>query len=792
MAFVRTKICYNFVIRENISNAFSMPDSTKIYVSVILPLRLDWKPVYYVNVADDSQVAVGHRVSVKFAHKDYVGVIDAVSVTPEMDESRILPVNSIISDIPPVTESELALWHFVADYYLCSLGEVYKAAYPALKIDKEFTDARKKERSMLCLDRKIMAVKARIERARLKAERNIELASRARKLETKEKYLSLAESAKRQMEAAEAEMESLSMPDIHSETENSVADISLSSAQTAAYNKIQGFFAAHKPVLLHGVTGSGKTEIYLKLAKSVLESGRNVLYLVPEIAISRQLEERLGKVFGQKLLIFHSKVTAAGRQAISDKIRSGEYVELGTRSALFLPHHDLGLVIVDEEHDTSYKQDAPAPRYNGRDTAMMLARIHGADVVMGSATPSLESIYNCRSGRAGYVELSERYFGTGKSEIQIISTVDERHKRGMSGSFSYKLIERINQTLSKSGQILILRARRAYSPAVQCTECGEIPKCPHCNVPLNYHSDKNVLMCHYCGWRTRYTGKCSKCGSEMKPIGAGTQKIEEEAAKLFPGARIARLDSDVAASSARETQIIKSFERKEIDILIGTQIIAKGFDFGGISLVAVLQADSFLGQQDFRADERALQLLEQFKGRSGRRGDKGVFVIQTSQPAHPVYSVFGGTDNATATATTTATTTTTASEDAYNRLIDNMMNERYQFGYPPFSRIVKILFKDANEGRIEKMSREFALYVKRKLGLNSVPILQTASSPVSVLGPYSPVVDRQMNQYLRNIRISLKKDANLAERKSVIASAVKAFESEFSYSGHIALDVDPI
>lgn len=757
-----------------------MPVTSRIYISVILPLRLEWKPVYYVDVTKEAHPVVGQRVSVQFAHKDYIGVIDAVSVNPDVDESKILQINAIIVDVPPVTVQELELWHFVADYYLCTLGEVYKAAYPALKIDKELTDARRKERSMLCLERKIAALTARIERARLKAERNMELASRARKSETKEKYLSIAESAKQQMEAAKAEVAALSVADSSGAEDDMVGDISLSSAQTDVYNKITGYFAQYKPVLLHGVTGSGKTEIYLKLAKSVLETGRNVLYLVPEIAISRQLEERLGKVFGQKLLIFHSKVTAAGRQAISDSIRSGEYIVLGTRSALFLPHHDLGLVVVDEEHDTSYKQDAPAPRYNGRDTAMMLARIHGADVVMGSATPSLESIYNCRSGRVGYVELSERYFGTGKSEIQIISTVDERHKHGMSGSFSYKLIERINQTLSKSGQILILRARRAYSPAVQCTECGEIPKCPHCNVPLNYHSDRNILMCHYCGWRTPYTGKCTKCGSDMKPIGAGTQKIEEEAAALFPNARIARLDSDVASSSARETQIIKSFEHKEIDILIGTQIIAKGFDFGGISLVAVLQADSFLGQQDFRADERALQLLEQFKGRSGRRGDKGVFVIQTSQPAHPVYSVFESEKGE------------AVSEDAYNKLIDSMMNERYQFGYPPFSRIVKILFKDANERRIEKMSREFASYVMRKLGLKSAPILQTASSPVSVLGPYAPVIDRQMNQYLRNIRISLKKDANLTERKSVIASAVRTFESEYSYPGHIAIDVDPV
>ncbi len=758
------------------------PKSSKTYISVILPLRLEWNPVYYANEEDNKDIVVGQRVEVRFAGKDYIGVVDAVDVKSSVEESKIVGIQSIADDIPPVSQEELRLWHFVADYYLCTIGEVYKAAYPALKIDKELSGARKRERSLLYMERKMAVLKSRIERARLQSERNSVLAERARKSETKERYIAVADAARHQMVVAEAEMSALLQQDnLQSSGDlRCFDDISLSAAQKTAFDRIQDNFKSHKPVLLHGVTGSGKTEIYIKLAESALENGRSVLYLVPEIAISRQLEERLEKVFGARLLIFHSKVTAAGRQSISDRVRAGGYVVLGTRSALFLPHCNLGLVIIDEEHDSSYKQDAPAPRYNGRDTALMLARIHGAEVVMGSATPSLESIYNCRAGRMAYIGLSDRYFGTGESEVQIINTIEERRKHGMAGNFSYKLIERINEALAKSGQVLILRARRAYSPAVQCTECGDIPRCPHCNVPLNYHSDKRILMCHYCGWKTAYTGKCSKCGAEMKPLGAGTQKIEEEAAALFPNAKIARLDSDVAMSSARETQIIKSFSNKEIDILIGTQIITKGFDFAGISLVAVLQADSFLGQQDFRADERALQLLEQFKGRSGRRGEKGVFLIQTSQPSHPVYSVFECGEQM------------RKEDSAYNALIDNMMNERFAFGYPPFSRIVKVLLKDSNEPRIEKMSRELSAFIKLELGVESNAIISSPSAAVSVLGPYAPVVDRQMNQYLRHIRISLKKDANLAERKSVIASSMRKFETEHSYFGHIAIDVDPV
>ena len=296
---------------------------------------------------------------------------------------------------------------------------------------------------------------------------------------------------------------------------------------------------------------------------------------------------------------------------------------------MFLPHHDLGLIVVDEEHDTSYKQDAPAPRYNGRDTALMLARIMGAEVLLGTATPSLESLYNCRSGRMDKVDLNCRYFGSADADVEIVDTRAERRKHGMSGNFSFKLIAHINDALAHGGQVLILRGRRAYSPAVQCSACGDIPRCPHCNVPLSWHRQEGILLCHYCGWREPYTGKCRKCGGDLEPLGSGTQRIEEEASALFPDARVARLDGDTAMEAGREEEIIRDFAKRSIDILIGTQILAKGFDFDGLSLVAVIQADSLLGQQDFRADERAVQLLEQFRGRSGRRGDKGLLVIQT-------------------------------------------------------------------------------------------------------------------------------------------------------------------
>ena len=450
---------------------------------------------------------------------------------------------------------------------------------------------------------------------------------------------------------------------------------------------------------------------------------------------------------------------------------------LGTRSSIFLPHHDLGVVIVDEEHDSSYKQDAPAPRYNGRDTALMLAKLNRADVVLGSATPSLESLYNCKTGKMAYVRLSERYFGAEDSDVEIIDTIAERRKRGMKGSFSYKLIERINKVLSDGGQILLLRARRAYSPAVQCVSCGDIPRCPHCNVPLSYHRQEGVLMCHYCGWRTPFDAKCGKCGGALEPVGAGTQKIEEEAAALFPSARIARLDSDTASAAGRENEIIREFSRKKIDILVGTQIIAKGFDFDGLSMVAVIGADSLVGQQDFRADERSVQLLEQFRGRCGRRGEKGLFVIQTAQPSHPVYRVFVRLDE---------------NGVDVKSLMDNMLSERFQFGYPPFSRIVKIIVKDTDEGRLDRMSFALAGALRSRFGVPVAGFVQGSNAGITVTGPFAPPVDKQSDSFIRDIRVSLRKDKSLASNKSALASTVSSFEAQYSYAGHVALDVDPL
>ena len=555
--------------------------------------------------------------------------------------------------------------------------------------------------------------------------------------------------------------------------------IVLSAAQEEAYSEIKEIFGKGKPALLHGVTGSGKTEIYLKLARETLARGKNVLYLVPEIALSRQLEDRISELFPEELLVFHSGETMSRKRETASVLRScgdagRRCLVLGTRSAIFLPHKDLGLVIIDEEHDTSYKQDSPAPRYNGRETAIMMARIFAADVILGSATPSLESLYNCSVGRYGLVTLSKRYYDAADSDIEIIDTIAERRKNGMVGSFSRKLIDRVNHCLSLRRQVLILRERRAYSPVTQCQECGVIPKCRSCNVSLSLHrraDGTERLVCHYCGRVYEYTGKCPECGGALKPLGAGTQKVEEEAARLFPGARIARLDSDTAQSRKYETEVIRQFSKGEIDILIGTRMVAKGFDFSGLTLVAVLQADSILGQEDYRADERGLQLLEQFRGRCGRRGEKGLFVIQTSQPDHPVYqNIDGKIDD--------------------SGMMARFLGERKMFGYPPYSRVIGVIIKDYNQARADLLSRELAEAIRGALGAEAGFAAGGKTGP-DVIGPYAPAVDKVSGQNIRQIRVLLPKDRSLARNKGILAATVERFEKERKYSGHIALDVDP-
>lgn len=753
------------------------------------------------NQPDEAVLKVGDRVRVDFAGKEYVGVVSAVDVGRQAEAlgivDRIKPIAGKAEGLAPVSLQEIALWRQISEYYLCTVGEVYKAAYPAQKVAEEAVQSRLEAMRAEREEKARARIEDKVRRLRERIEKKAELAGKARKEETRERYLKEKEELEKEVAAVLGlgGAAAVSANGNGVENGNGVADedaaekdaaaringkgIVLSAAQEEAYSEIKEIFGKGKPVLLHGVTGSGKTEIYLKLARETLARGKNVLYLVPEIALSRQLEDRIGELFPEELLVFHSGETMARKRETASVLRScGEAgrrcLVLGTRSAIFLPHKDLGLVIIDEEHDTSYKQDSPAPRYNGRETAIMMARIFAADVILGSATPSLESLYNCSVGRYGLVTLSKRYYDAADSDIEIIDTIAERRKNGMVGSFSRKLIDRVNHCLSLRRQVLILRERRAYSPVTQCQECGVIPKCRSCNVSLSLHrraDGTERLVCHYCGRVYEYTGKCPECGGALKPLGAGTQKVEEEAARLFPGARIARLDSDTAQSRKYETEVIRQFSKGEIDILIGTRMVAKGFDFSGLTLVAVLQADSILGQEDYRADERGLQLLEQFRGRCGRRGEKGLFVIQTSQPDHPVYqNIDGKIDD--------------------SGMMARFLGERKMFGYPPYSRVIGVIIKDYNQARADLLSRELAEAIRGALGAEAGFAAGGKTGP-DVIGPYAPAVDKVSGQNIRQIRVLLPKDRSLARNKGILAATVERFEKERKYSGHIALDVDP-
>ncbi len=613
------------------------------------------------------------------------------------------------------------------------------------------------------------SIRTKIEKLESRLEKKRELMAKARKESTRSEYIKDIEKLTEEIRLAEDALKSMSRHEDGSGGADGIAEISvkLSGPQNRAFIAIREAFSEGKPVLLNGVTGSGKTEIYIKLAHEALKKGGNVLYLVPEIALSRQLEDRLYEYFGDRLLTFHSGETAASRRSTAETLRSGKdnYIVLGTRSSLVLPHHDLGLIIVDEEHDNSYKQDSPAPRYNGRDTALMLSRIQKSGIILGSATPSLEEMYNCHAGRHALVELKEKYHGTESSDIEIIDTKAERRKNGMVGNFSRKLIERINRTLERGEQVMILRSRRAWAPVMQCGSCGEIVKCPHCNVSLSYHRDGS-MVCHYCGHKESYTGACAKCGGGLMNLGAGTQRIEEEAAKLFPNARIARLDSDTAQNKTFETKTIRDFSSGNIDILIGTQMVTKGFDFSNLTLVAAIAADSLLGMQDFRADEKAFQLLEQFRGRCGRRGGKGLFMIQTSQPEHPVYQrLFNGEASA---------------------LNMDLMQERKEFNFPPYSRIIEITVRDIYEDRAERMAWKLGAEIRKHFEPAGCGIL---NSPVT--GPYAPAVDKIADQHIRTIRLSLRKDRSLSAGKARLMELVLNFGKNNKYDGHIIINVDP-
>ena len=694
--------------------------SGNLFVSVILPVKFKEEVLYLLpdsflhsnssaaateNAAGGCTVAPGTRVRVHFGKREMIGVVRGFRYADrgEVPLERLgkpLEYKEIdgVVELPAIKREQLEFWQVLADYYLCTVGEVYKAAYPALAVRQESVKSRKSPELFL---ERISFSPEGISQQRLPR---------------------------------------------------------LSQRQQGAFDEIRAHFGSGKrPVLLHGATGSGKTEIYVKLAQEVLAKGKNVLFMVPEIALSKELESRLKGYFGERLLLFHSKVTAAQKHFVHSVVLqaggNSPVVVLGTRSSLFLPFAQLGLVIVDEEHDPSYKQSDPAPRYNARDAAVLLASIYGAHLIMGSATPSFESLYNVSIKKYARVMLPFRYFGAPAPDVEIIDTIKARRVGEMKGSFSQKLINALKENMEQGGQALVFRNRRSYSPMVQCDNCGQIPKCPHCNVSLSYHRYNNTLRCHYCDYTSLFSSRCPQCSSgELVARGAGTERVEEELRELLPLARIERFDADVAESKREEERIISSFAKGEIDILVGTQMLSKGFDFEKLSLVALLQADTVLGMEDFRADERALQLFTQLIGRSGRRGIRGKMLIQSAQKNHPIFKIF--------------------KLDTLFPDSSALLDERREFRFAPYVRMVKITLRHRTMEELERLTAAVAAI--------QVPCLE-------ITGPFVPGLERLRGEWQRAFYVKFARDSRLSHNKRVLMERLEALNAPNS----IVVDVDP-
>lgn len=536
---------------------------------------------------------------------------------------------------------------------------------------------------------------------------------------------------------------------------------SLNEVQARAHNTIRELFRERETVLLHGVTSSGKTEIYIHLMQEEIARGRQVLYMLPEIALTTQIIERLQRHFGESIGVFHSRLTPAARREVRRRVSDGTLsAVLGVRSSLFLPFRDLGLIVVDEEHDSSYKQYDPAPRYHARDAAMMLSRIHGGRTLLGSATPSLESWYNATAGRFGLVELMTRYGDVKMPEMIVADTRTKGKKKKMVSHFSPRLMEAIEEALGKSEQVILFQNRRGFSPYLMCPDCGWVPGCTNCSVSYTYHKSINKMVCHYCGRSTKLPAACPECGSEaLTTKGFGTEKIEEEIRLLFPSARVARMDQDTTRRRTASSEILSAFAAGETDILIGTQMISKGLDFERLTVVGILDADNMLHFPDFRAFERSFQLMEQVSGRAGRRTRRGRVIIQTADPAHIILRQVLKHD--------------------YEAMCQSQLEERSLFGYPPFTKIIRLSVRHRDQDELNVSAERLAAGLRRQLGSH-------------LLGPEFPVVMQVQKWYIKTIMVKIDNSLSPSKVKELIRRAMEA-ELRMPRKGFLRIhaDVDP-
>lgn len=731
-----------------------------------------------------AQVRMGVRVLVPLGRsKTYTAM--AVRLHSEKPEFETRPIIQVIDAEPVLIEQQLHLWQWISTYYMSPIGDVFKAALPAgLKAEENY-----RPKTVRCVTLP----------ANLRSEQSLHMAltilKRALKQhQTFSTYLELSHWNEIDGETPPAHIAEIACDELQNAANASDAVLRqliqrnflelyhrevgrlntsgeynperiqpLSPAQQAAEDSIQKQFNEKNVVLLHGVTSSGKTEIYIHLIKKAIDEDKQVLYLLPEIALTVQMTRRLQNVFGSRLGIYHSKYSDAERVEIWKKQLSSEPYDviLGARSAVFLPFTRLGFVIVDEEHETSFKQQDPAPRYHARSTAIMLARMYeGAKVLLGTATPSMESYHNACTGKYGYVQLTTRYKDVAMPEIRVVDTKDLYHRKMMRGAFSPDLLEAMRTALRNKKQVLLFQNRRGFAPMVECKVCGWVPKCKNCDVSLTYHRSMNLLTCHYCGYTYPVPKQCPNCEStELLGRGYGTEKIEDRVRELFPEARIARMDLDTTRSAGAYGRIIDDFSCGRTDILIGTQMITKGLDFSGVTVVGILNADTMLNYPDFRAYEQAFQMLSQVSGRAGRRDERGLVILQTKSADLPVIQQVVAGD--------------------FQTFARDLLEERSMFRYPPFYHLVYVYLRHRNEQLVDSAAIEMASRLRQAFADR-------------VLGPDKPAVARVKTESIRKIVIKLEQGINLPLARQCMAEARTQLLQDKRYAAMtVFFDVDP-
>ncbi len=812
------------------------------FIDVIIPLPIKQTFTYRVRDAEAAFLRPGMRVVVPFGRNKLRTALVFGVGADALPEYETKEIDQILDQQPIVTKTQLSFWQWMADYYMCTLGEVMKAALPgAMLLESEtfiqllnpepdqwpeLSDAEYLVMEALCtqprisidevrailsrnsvmgviyalIDRGLVAAQEQLDDkykplvrpfvrlnpeilnetrlnqvleglSRAPKQRELLLFLLSKPHEEEIQQAQLLKSSQSNSSVLNAlvdknfvviERRAVDRAPVH---EGPTEDLSaLSPAQQQALGEIKAYFEQGSICLLHGITSSGKTRLYMHLMQEVLAKQQQVLFIVPEIALTTQLIMRLQRFYGPHVGVYHSRQSSAERVELFQKVKQQDpsvQIVVGARSAIFLPFGDLGLVVLDESHEPSLKQHNPAPRYHGRDAAIMLAHRHGAKVLLGSATPSLESFSNTQQKKFGLVSLNQRYGGVLPPDIELVDLSEQYRKKLMKHHFSAPLIQAIEQVLSRGEQVVLFQNRRGFSALIECLTCGHVPQCPDCDVSLTYHSHQELLRCHYCGHEQGVPHNCVTCGGhELDRIGLGTQQIEQTLTALFPEARLARMDQDTTKGKYAFTRLIERMNQGEIDILVGTQMLAKGLDFDRVSLVGILNADQLMNFPDFRAQERAFQLMSQVSGRAGRRGVQGRVLIQTYSPDHPLLRQVVNGD--------------------YTTMYQQQNEQRRQFQYPPYCKLIRVTIKHRELGLCQSAATWLYKVMEQKLG----PL---------VLGPVAPPVSRIRNQYIQQLLIKVPQEQSLSGTKVFLTKVLQRFtlQKEFARVS-VSFDVDPI